>query len=144
MQYFYAKNWPMKIWFTVIPSLFLIFALYFCEPTTALFNDWRNLMHFIFIILITLLLGFFSSFLFGWFVLGPLYYNRGLKNGGPFQEGDVVKIITGPYRDKVVNVYSSWQGDSVRVMLGQSEKEKFQDIFSSTQLIRVNDTEKQL
>jgi len=141
MQCFYAKNWPMKIWFTAVPSLFLIFAIYVCEPTTALFNDWRNLLHFIILILITLLIGFFSSILMGWFVLGPLYYGRCLKNGGPFHEGDIVQIIAGRYRDRIVRVYSSWQGDSVRVMLGQNEKDKFQDIFSPTELIRVNDTE---
>lgn len=143
MQYFYAKNWPMKICFTVVPSLFLIFAVYVCEPTTALFDDRGALIQFIFIILITLLIGFFFSFLMGWFVLGPLYYNRCLKNGGPFHEGDIVQIIAGRHRDRIVRVYSSWQGDSVRVMLGQNEMDNFQDILSPTELIRVNDTEHQ-
>ncbi len=141
MQYFYAKNWPIKIWFMAIPSLFLISAVYVFELSITLLDDWYNLLHFIFIILITLLIGIFFSILIGWFVLGPLYYNRCLKNGGPFHEGDIVQIIAGRYRDRILRVYSSWQGDSVRVMLGQNEKDKFQDIFSPTELIRVNDTE---
>ncbi len=124
-----------------IPSLFLISAVYVFELSITLLDDWYNLLHFIFIILITLLIGIFFSILIGWFVLGPLYYNRCLKNGGPFHEGDIVQIIAGRYRDRILRVYSSWQGDSVRVMLGQNEKDKFQDIFSPTELIRVNDTE---
>ena len=80
-------------------------------------------------------LGLLLAILLGWFVLGPLYYSQVERNGGPFKVGDEVLILTGPFRDRVARVYSPWQGDRVRVDLGEEAKQRFRDIFSQTQLL---------
>ncbi|HEY4760490.1 MAG TPA: KOW motif-containing protein, partial [Thermoguttaceae bacterium] len=81
------------------------------------------------------------ALLCGWFILSPIYYDRGLKNGAPFREGDMVRILVGPHRDRIVKVYAMWQGNTVRVELGDKEKREFKDIFSPAQLLREENAE---
>ena len=142
MQVFYAQDWLGTVWFVAFPLLFVLAAIHICEPTISLLTDWRYLIYFIVTILIALLLGFFSSILLGWPILGSLYYDRCLKNGGPFHEGDYFQILAGPHKGRVVQVYSTWQGDTVRVDLGEEEKKSFKDIFSSHELLREKGAEK--
>lgn len=53
------------------------------------------------------------------------------RNGAPFREGDVVRILRGPHKQKVVPIYDVWiERDQVRVNLGEKEKNEMSDVFS--------------
>jgi hypothetical protein len=61
----------------------------------------------------------------------PFYWLIITINGVPFEQGDMVKILWGRHRGKVVRVYDIWnQRDEVRVELGEKEKEDYTDVFS--------------
>ena len=141
VQYLFAQDWPLKVWRTVIPLLCVAAVVTACEPTPTLFTEWESALWFGCALLLALPLGWFAAILVGWFVLGPLYYGRGLDNGAPFQPGDRVRILVGPHRDRIACVYARWQGDSVRVGLGEKEKEDWRDVFCSTQLLREESVE---
>ncbi len=142
MQYWFAQGWPGRTWFTVIPLLLVLAAVRACEPTPALLLNWRCLLQFVGLVLLSLLLAFFSAILVGWPILGPIYYDRGLKNGAPFHEGDLVRISAGPHRDRIVGVCELWASrDQVRVELGEKEKEEVKDVLSFTQICREQDAE---
>jgi hypothetical protein len=136
VQNWFAQDWPLKIWLTVIPALTVAAAVWACGPSLAVLGDWTTAVRLAAVVILALPLGWFAAILVGWFVLGPLYYDQGLKNGAPFQPGDRVRILIAPHRDRLARVYSLWQGACVRVELGEEEKETFQDIFSPTQLLR--------
>lgn len=80
-----------------------------------------------------LMLGVFPGVL----ILGPILHVRGIINGEPFHEGDVVQIIAGPHRGTVTRIYSGWQGDSVRVDLGPAAQNTYEDVFSPIEILRV-------
>lgn len=119
----------------------VVVTVRFSDPTLAALRDWHLLLSLLGVIALSLLLGFFVAFLLGWIILGPLYYNRMLENGGPYQIGDTVQILAGPHRGRVVRVYSLARGDSVRVELGEQEKENFKDIFAATEVLKERDAE---
>ena len=112
--------------------------------TLALFAHWSDILLFIGVVLLALLLGLFASLLVGWFVLGPLYYDRSIKNGEPFHEGDLVYILVGSNRNRIARVYkavdiASWAGaHRVHVDLGEKERNARQDIFKSYQIFRIS------
>lgn len=141
IHYFYAQDWPTKIWFGAVMLLCVMVAVRAADPTVAALNDWWMALWLLVIIAISLLIGFFSALVLGWFILGPLYYDRMLKNGGPFKVGDLVQILAGHHRGRVVRVYSLWKGDAVRVVLGEKEEEAFGDVFSPTELLKERDAE---
>ena len=101
-------------------------------------SDIWNLVRLAFFVIVALLLGFLLALVAGsclagifWPLLRPFFKARDIKNGAPFHVGDRVRILAGRHKDRVVRVYSDWRDDSVRVELGEKEKEKFTDIFSS-------------
>jgi hypothetical protein len=70
----------------------------------------------------------------------PILAIRGDMNGGPFKPGDTVQVLTGSHRGTITTVYSAWQGNSVRVRLGQKEEEEtFKDVMCPWQLLREDD-----
>jgi hypothetical protein len=140
MQRFFAGDWPARIWFTALPLFFAAGIVCMCQPSWALLTNWKSLLGLLAVVVISLLLGLLASVLVGWPILGSLYYGRGIKNGGPFHEGDQVLILTGPHKGRIVKVYAQWQGNTVRVELGDLVKETCKDIFSPTQLLRANAT----
>lgn len=135
-QLFFASAWPGRIWFTAIPfSLAMAVGVWcagFLHPLSALWDFIR----FAWFVLLALLLGFFLAMFPGWFVIGPLYCDREMKNGGPFKVGDSVQILRCPHKGRVSRVYSAWQGNTLRVELSAKEKEEFKDIFSPAELLR--------
>jgi hypothetical protein len=141
LQYFFARDWPTKIWLVGVPFLFGLLALN-SYPFTSV-GDLSGILLFIAILLLALVLGFFVSLAVGLFVLGPLYYDRSRKNGEPFHEGDMVQILVGSHRDKVVRVYraldmASWAGaHRIWLDLGEEEKKSGKDVFKSYQIVRV-------
>jgi hypothetical protein len=76
-------------------------------------------------------------------VLGPLFYDRSLKNGEPFHEGEMVHILTGPYRDRIARVDRAWDaapwagGHQIQVALGEQARQDGSDVFESRQIVRV-------
>ena len=63
-----------------------------------------------------------------------------LKNNGyPFKVGDVVKILKGPNRNKVVTIYELWDSRrQVRVYLGGEFKKNARDVFRCHEILKVN------
>jgi hypothetical protein len=136
LQYFFASPWPSWMWFTVIPLGFAFAMGRICTSFLDPLAGWGEFVHFAWYVAIALLLGFFLALFPGWFVIGPLYYDRELKNGGPFKVGDTVQILSGPHKNRITQVYATWQGNSLRVELGEKEKKEFTDIFSPAELLR--------
>jgi hypothetical protein len=132
--------------------LFAGFPLYFAYVMAVLLarvyeplSDVWNLLRVVFYVVIAWLLSLLTAFVAGsflagifWPLLRPLYKARCARNGAPFLVGDYVRILAGRHKDRVVRVYSAWEHDSVRVELGEREREKLQDIFSSIELLREN------
>jgi hypothetical protein len=135
-QCFFASAWPGRIWFAAIPLLLALAVGRTCASFLDPFADWWDFFRFAWFVLLALLLGFFLAVFPGWFVIGPLFYDREMKNGGPFKVGDTVQILSGPHKGRISRVYSTWQGNTLRVELGAREKDEFKDIFSPAQLLR--------
>ena len=139
LQYFFARDWPTKIWLAGVPLLCGLIAAGYCYPTFKSSGIFLSIG----IILLAMVLGFFASIPVGWFVLGPLYFDRSRKNGEPFRDGDMVQILVGPHRDQVVRVYRAldiapWAGaHRVYVDLGADEKTGGRDMFKSYEIVRV-------
>ena len=76
--------------------------------------------------------------LLGYFFFGyPLYLVGKRLNGGPFHEGDWVRILSGPHKNRLVRVYEVWsQRNQIRVDLGEHAKAQFRDVFSILQVYR--------
>ena len=76
--------------------------------------------------------------LFGMFILWPIIQIicRSL-NGAPFHPGDMVRILAGKHRDRVVRVYEIWPSrGQVRVELGEQEEKAVKDVFMDIQVCR--------
>jgi uncharacterized protein (DUF58 family) len=140
-QLFFASAWPDRIWFTAGALAVNIPVAVVCADSLHPLSAWWNFVQFAWLVLLALLLGLFLALFPGWLVVGPLYYSREVANGGPFEVGDRVRILSLPHRGRVSRVYSSWQGNSVRVELGAKEKEELKDIFCPNQLLRVESAE---
>jgi hypothetical protein len=148
-QYFFAKSWPLQILFLLpfvgAPLFFAYVAAGLLAQVYQPLSDIWNLLQLVFFVMVALLLGVLLALVAGsclagifWPLLRPFYEARAIKNGAPFRVGDRVQILVGRHKGRVVTVYSAWKDDSVRVELGENEKEKFDDIFGSLQLLREN------
>lgn len=135
-QCFFASAWPERIWFAVVP---MSLACWVCIDYISLLYPFSSLWDFLYLvwlIVLSLLLGLVLAIFPGGLAVGSLYHARELKNGGPFAEGDVVQILCGPHKGRISKVYSKWQGNTLRVELGDKEADDFKDIFSPVQLLR--------
>ena len=111
LQYFFAGNWPVIIWmvsFTILCPLAVGFGYW---PIVDLYGDWNHWLVFLGVVLLAFPLGYFGAILVGWFVIGPLFYDRSVKNGEPFHEGDLVHILVGSHRDHVARVEKAWDAE---------------------------------
>jgi hypothetical protein len=137
MQYLFAKDWPMKAYFTLAASFGIWGAVTVCEPSAALFRDWKFVLLFLASVILAPVLAFFVSLPCGVVVLGPIYSLRAKLNGAPFQAGDRVRILVGPHRDRDVRIYDVWtERSQVRVELDAQTKAEVRDVFSFTQVCR--------
>jgi hypothetical protein len=130
LQYFFAQAWPFRILFTLVPLLFIVEAIRICEPSLVLLTDWRYLLRIVGIVFLALVLGILSSLLIGCFVIRPMNYYCAVKNGAPFREGDLVRILARPHRDRIVRVCQVCESSQwVRVELGKGETKGEEDVF---------------
>ena len=113
-----------------------IYAISATEPSRATFLDWRSILSFTVVVVISPAIGFFLGILFGALLLPPMYALRERLNGGPFKVGDSVQILIGPHKGMITQVVSPWQGRSYRVKLDKESEKSFKDIFGADQLIK--------
>ena len=70
-------------------------------------------------------------------LLFSLYEYGARLNGAPFSVGDRVRILVGPHRDRVVEIYELWDERlQVRVNLDPESKDKVKDVFSYNEICR--------
>lgn len=130
-QYFYAQNWPARIWFAIVPALLAI------TLGRRLDFDWSLSLRSAGLAALLWALGWSVALLTGWFVLGPIYYGRGQLNGAPYKIGDRVHILVGEHRDRVLTVYEVWESrDQVRVDLGEDAKRATKDVYAYSEICR--------
>ncbi len=139
-QYFLAQPWLPRAWRVAVALACIVIAVRGTGMTPAALTEGLPLLLLLGIVALAALLGHFLALLLGWFVFGPLYYARGLKNGASFRAGDRVRVLTGAHRDRVVRVYEVWESrDQVRVELGEQARRDATDVFSPHQICRERD-----
>ena len=136
-QYIFAMDWPLKAFLGLAALLGVVVAVITCQPSMAMFHDWQYLLLFIVCIVGTPILFFFAAAPIAAIVLFPLYQIRAHRNGAPFQIGDQVRILAGPHRDRLVQVYAVWEErHQVRVELDGPAKAEFKDVFGYNEICR--------
>ena len=126
----------MRLWFSAWTLGVAAVAVAATEPSLATFADWRSILSFALVVVISPLFGFFLGLLAGSVILPPMYAIRERLNGGPFKTGDRVQILIGPHKGEITHVISPWQGRSYRVKLDSESEKTFKDIFGADQLIK--------
>lgn len=136
-QYFYASPWPWRIWCISVVALVVLPVSFVNRGLLVAGAETGDVLQFLWCVVLAAGIGFFLAFFPGILVIGPFFYGRELKNGGPFMIGDHVRILSGKNKDRIAKIYAEFQGDAVRVDLGKEEKEALDDIYSPVQLMRV-------
>jgi hypothetical protein len=137
VHYFYADNWPQRLWGCAAVALSIV-GWWHAGGWVALLNGTNWLLAIVALVVFAAL-GLIAGLVVFVPIGIPLYHERMLKNGGPFQPGDTVQILSRSHRGRVSRVYAEWQGGTVRVELGDQAKETFKDIFHHSELLRVQD-----
>lgn len=80
LHYFFASGLPTRIWSNSISLIFGFIGAY-----SSCFTC--DFIPFILLTTMWMILGWFIAILSGWFILGPIYYDRSRQNGEPFHVG---------------------------------------------------------
>lgn len=122
-QYFFARPWLLNAWLIAVILVCIVIAVRTAGTTSKILSEGLSLLLSFGVVSLAALLGYFVALLLGWVVFGPLYFARGLKNGAPFHVGDMVRVLVGKHRDRVVRVYQVWESrDQVRMELSEQER----------------------
>ncbi|MFQ5962438.1 MAG: hypothetical protein ACE5MG_13695 [Candidatus Methylomirabilales bacterium] len=134
MQYFLARDWPVNVLLGMLTILIPAAAIVSLgSPEPSLFTQGSYLIWFVLIVfvLMALLAGFLCALIIAWPIVGIISGLQAELNGAPFHVGDRVRILVGPHRDRVVEVYEVWdERRQVRVELGEVERNQVEDVFS--------------
>jgi hypothetical protein len=134
LQRVFASRWVGRAWFATACGTCVYLVMREVLVRSA---DLWVLFYSVVLLPIALGLGFFGGVLSAAVIWPPLVTWRERINGGPFSEGDVVEVLRGPHAGRICQVYSQWQGKTVRLKLGEEAASKYQDIFSVLQVRRV-------
>lgn len=105
--------------------------------TAYALRDWQTWGWLLLVTAISASVGCLLGIFPGIFIIGPFLYSRTCLNGAPFHVGDRVQIIGGSYDGTITSIYAGWQGDSVRLDLGEEAKNTNKDVFSPLCFFRV-------
>ncbi len=130
----------MRLWFLIVPLGVAWVVLRSAEIAPGTIVNWPAALWAVVVAIVSWMAGVLGAALVGWLVLGPIYYGRTIANGGPFQIGDTVQVISGPFKDRVARVYDSWRENAVCVELGEEAKAAYRDVFGGHQLLLVSRT----
>jgi hypothetical protein len=135
-----ADGWIHKtVWF-ILPNILalIVIGLHFKSFLMATeYSSWSWLLGIAILVLLPSTLMAISIGIIGPFLISFVYFGIGRLNGGPFVVGDRVRVLSSKYKGLETVVYSQWQGNSVRIMLGEDEKETISDVFSEIELQRI-------
>jgi hypothetical protein len=137
IQYLFARNWPAKIFFAAAAMLGLWLGIGISMSFSTETGSWLDFILLrITPVIVLPVLAFFVSLPSAWMVLGPLYYFCSMLNGAPYHTCDHVRILVGPFRDRVGQIYAVWEErGQVRGDLGLEMKD-VRDVFAFTQVCR--------
>lgn len=108
LHYFYAHNWPARLWVLAVPFAGAGLMAAALGPVPDLATPLsRAARGYLLLLALGALLGYFIGGLLGVFVLGPLYHHRSQSNGAPFVVGDRVLVLRGRDRGQVLAVMES-------------------------------------
>jgi hypothetical protein len=139
IHYFFAKDWPIKGYFGAWAVAGVVMVVSECQPSRAMLGDWSYCALFIMALLVAPIFFAFLSIPVAFLFLGPFYHLGDRLAGAPFRVGDRVRILVGPHRDRVVEVYAVWDSRrQIRVWLDAELEKKVRDVFSFTQVCREN------
>ena len=137
IHYAFARNWPLKGYLASWGILGIVVVVSVCEPNREMFSDWIFCVLFIVSLLVAPVFFVFLSFPVAFMVLVPLYYIGDRLAGAPFHTGDRVRILVGPQRNRVVEIYDVWNSRSqIRVWLDAEAEREVCDVFDFTQVFR--------
>jgi hypothetical protein len=137
IQYISARDWPLKVYFSLWATFGVVVALTLCQPTLTLFSDWKYFLLFAVSVLLAPALFFFLSLLFAVIFVVPFYRIADRINGAPFRIGDHVRILSGPHQGRLVKIYELWESrQQIRVDLDPNARKEVTDIFSYIEVCR--------
>jgi hypothetical protein len=137
IHYVFAHDLPFKGYLACWAIFGIGVVISVCQPSRAMFSDWSFCALFVISLLLAPVLFMFLSLPVSFLVLVPAYYLGDRLAGAPFRVGDHVRILIGPYRDRVVEIYDVWDSRrQVRVRLDAQLEREVRDVFSFTQVLR--------
>jgi len=139
IRYIYARDWPLKGYFGAWAVFGIVMVIHECQPSRAMFGDWAFCALFIAALVVAPVFFAFASILVSFVFFVPIYYLGDRLAGAPFRAGDRVRILVGPHRNRVVEIYDVWDSRrQIRVRLDAESETKVRDVFSFTQVCREN------
>jgi len=141
IQYLFSYDIPGTLCYVAFPIIVLLITFSTAEIGIANLADIRMWGYILVILLCSIPIGLLLGGLFICFFLSPFYLAMVRVNGGPFNKGDRVYVISGPQKGRIVEVYEQWQGLQVRIELGEEAKKTFKDVYPTLSLIKIRDAE---
>ena len=137
LKRFVAEDWPFRIWIAGVVMAWFVFLKGALNPDRTLFSAWQELAAFIGIAAAGLVISILIAGMAAGVFVAPINRIQARLNGAPFKPGDRVLILAGRYRGRIGRVYSEWQGETIRVDVGDEASKTFDDVFGQYQVERV-------
>ena len=141
LQYMFAYDIPGKLCYVGFPIAVLVWSIVMSGARLENLNDLTVLGLGLLISVVSVPLGFLLGALFICFCLSPFYHAMERMNGGPFEPGDRVYVISGRDKGEIKRVCSRGQGFSVILRIAEEEKKTSEDSYWSLGLIRMEQAE---
>lgn len=137
IHYVFAYDLPVKGYLACWAVFGVAVVISECQPAKVMFTDWIYCALFVISLVLAPFLFAFLSLPVAFIFLIPIYYLGDRLAGAPFRVGDHVRILVGPYRHRVVEIYDVWNSRrQIRVRLNPELEREARDVFSFTQVLR--------
>lgn len=138
-QLFYARNGPFRILHVLVQAACIATLLWLSGLLAdGVVWDRDALWRLLWVFFLAVVLAMCVTTVLATFFLTPFYRGQAAENGAPFAVGDTVQVLTGPHAGAVAKIYATWQGETLRVDLGEEPKARYRDIFAPAQLLRAD------
>ena len=135
-EFFYASPWPTRLWYGGISSLLMLISVSVGWAGPWPWTDSGKPLVFFYVIGLSWALGVLLAAFPGGLVMGPLLHSLGIHNGGPFEVGDQVQILWGPYRGRLATVVDVAHHGGIGVEVQGDDQIRQRWVCGSEQLLR--------